>query len=242
MDENEKTELKEFIKETIKEQSTEVLRAAAINTQTIIEARLTDNTNKLRDDLDEQIAESSKAAHKFTNNINHSNFDFCQQIKDIWGKTERAVEEKQTQRTKELLKKGKELIENRMQALIIADKEGWDVALGYVADPIVKDAEQEKRLKKARREAMANKTNKEAGKNPGLSDINGGKAKKRRLDMDNMKEGVRYGRQNNGYNYNTDRRNSGFQARTCWTCGSPTHMASNCMRNSNNKNRNFRFY
>ena len=154
MDEQTKNEFKEFIKGTIREQSAEVLRAAAINTNTIVDTRLQDSTIKLRDELDEQIAGSSTTEHKFVNKINYSNFDFCKQIDDIWAKTERSIEEKQNARTKDLLKKGKDLIENRMQALIIADKEGWDVALGYVKDPIVKNVEQENRLKKARRRPL----------------------------------------------------------------------------------------
>ena len=75
MDENTKNEFKDFIKDTIREQSAEVLRAAAINTNTIIDTRLQDTTTKLREDLDEQIAGTS-TEHKFTNKINQSNFDF----------------------------------------------------------------------------------------------------------------------------------------------------------------------
>ena len=103
----------------------------------------------LREDFDTQL--TAKNDHSFRNNINESNYEFCKEMSEVWRKAERAVDEKETEKSKEIFKKGKELLENRMQAIIIGDKEGWDIALGYVSDPLVKTAEQEKRLKKARR-------------------------------------------------------------------------------------------
>ena len=139
-----------------------------------------------------------------------------------------------------MLKKGKELIENRKQALIIADKEGWDVALGYVKDPIVKNAEHKKRLKKARKEAATTRANKEAGKKRAQSFTDGGKSKIRKGEVEDTREGNMYGRLGGGYN-RTEQRSGGFQPRACWLCGSFAHLANNCTRNNTRNSTNSRY-
>ena len=154
MDEATKNDFKEFIKETMKEQSVAILKTAQHNSNLLIEKKLSDNTKKIQDDIDLQMEHQSSREHSFRNNINSSNFDFCKQIDDIWRKADRAREDRDEARMKELFDKGKQLIDNRKQALVIADREGWDVALGYLADPIVRTADQEKLAVKAVRVCM----------------------------------------------------------------------------------------
>ena len=152
MDESTKQQMKCLLREIVQEQQVGVLQAAAHNAEKMVEERLQKSQSELKDVIDDEVAGCSHAESTFKNNINRSNYEFCRQVQDIWRKTERAIDERQTPKAKTLLEKGKKIINNRMKALKIADKEGWDVALAYLSDELASDDEQEKRLKKARRD------------------------------------------------------------------------------------------
>ena len=122
-----------------------------------------------------------------------------------------------------------------MQALIIADKECWDVALAYVSDPLVRTAEQEKRLRKARREAQAAKDS--------LS--------KKKRDSENARFGPKMAyqneyqdasssskKQNNLYG-NFDRRSWGPEPKKCWRCGAYGHLSTRCTTYDNRNRRTY---
>ena len=234
MDDNTKEEIKTLISDTLKDKAIDILRAATENADKIVEERLKKGTATLRDDLDEQLASKTQGEHSFKNNINESNFDFCKKIDDIWRKTERAVEEKDKTKTKELLKKGRDLLENRMQALIIADKEGWDVALAYVSDPLVRTAEQEKRLKKARREAQAAKDSSSKKKR----DSENARFGPKRSYQNECQDGSSRKRQNNLYG-NLDRRSWGPEPKKCWRCGAYGHLSTRCTAYDNCSRRTY---
>ena len=51
-------------------------------------------------------------------------------------------------------------INERNKILTVTDCYGWETAQAYLADPIASDSEDEKKLKKARKEAKANKEEK----------------------------------------------------------------------------------
>ena len=160
MDDASRNEMKALMKEIIQEQQVGMLRAAADNAEEIVNDKLKKSQSELKDVIDEEVAGCSYSDSSFKNNINRSNYLFCRQVQDIWKKTERAVDEQETQKAKSLLEKGKKIISNRMKALKIADKEGWDVALAYLSDELVSDDEQEKRLKKARRDTESKRVSK----------------------------------------------------------------------------------
>ena len=52
-----------------------------------------------------------------------------------------------------LLEEGTELIKQRNKSLVISDKYGWETGVAYMLDPIAEDSDDERRIKKARKEA-----------------------------------------------------------------------------------------
>ena len=89
-----KEEIRNIISDTMKEKATDILTAATTNADKIVEDKLREQTNNLRDDFDDQISTKTKSEHAFKSNVNKSNFDFTKQIDDIWRKTERAIDDK----------------------------------------------------------------------------------------------------------------------------------------------------
>ena len=85
---------------------------------------------ELKDTIDDEVAGCSTNTI-FKNNINKSNFTFCKQIRDIWKKTDRAIEEGQITKAKEYIQEDKTLTNKRIEVLRIADRDGWDTALAY---------------------------------------------------------------------------------------------------------------
>ena len=234
MNEATKTEMKAFMRNTMMELQQPLLQAAADNAKQIVETSLKQCNTKLKDEIDEEIAECSNN-DKLKNNINQSNLDFCRQIKDIWKKAERAVNEKDTQKSTQYFEKGKEIIKNRTQALRIADKEGWDTALAFLDDPLVDGPDQEKRLKKARTTVQTNKslTNKWVGnkkrENNAAYDY-AWRLKRRNFGQDDERRSF-----SNYQTVNTNNKKSGGQSNTCWSCNRFGHFSSNCPNNNDNK-------
>ena len=76
----------------------------------------------------------------------------------MWKKTERAIHEDQVEIAKRIVELGKNLTKIRLKVLRIADKDGWDNALAYLSDELASGSEDEKRLKKARRESGNKRT------------------------------------------------------------------------------------
>ena len=73
---------------------------------------------------------------------------------------ELAVEESDEEECGQLLHKGMKKINERNKILTVTDRYGWEIAQAYLTDPIMSD-EDEKRLKKARKEAIAAKLEKQ---------------------------------------------------------------------------------
>ena len=48
---------------------------------------------------------------------------------------------------------GIELIKQRNKLLVISDKYGWETGVAYMLDPIAEDSDDERRIKKAQKEA-----------------------------------------------------------------------------------------
>ena len=230
MDEAAKEEMKAFMKDMVTEMQRPLLQAAADNAKKIMESSMKEHSTKLKDEFDEEMAECT-GNEKLKNNINESNLDFCRQIKDIWKKAERAVHEKDSQKSTQCFDKGKKIIKNRMQALRIADREGWDVALAFLDDPLVDNPDQEKRLKKARTTVQANKSSHKK-RNSNFVAENRWRSRRKNYGADEERSG------NSTYqpSSHTGNKRSWGQTNTgpCWICNRFGHFASNCP-NSNNK-------
>ena len=116
-----------------------------------------------------------------------------------------------------------------MQALRIADKDGWEVALAYLDDPLVDGPDEEKRFKKARRAVQLNKT---AANFKKRQNDNPSSEYERRTKSKNY--GVAEGEQGTSYQARgTSARKTWGQENTCWTCNRAGHFASSCPRRRN---------
>ena len=225
MDEDTKTEIKELVKTVLQEQQRDLLRSAASNALSIVEKQIGKTSSELRDAIDDEVAGCS-TDFTFKNNINRSNFNFTKQVNDIWKKTERAIGDGETNKAKDFIQKGKELCINRMEALRIADKEGWDVALAYISEELVTGEENEKRLKKARRDA---KTSRDEKKKTYSSTSQRTRFQPYSYDKYPKKE------EGSDKSYNSTSRENGYYRKsrkldniTCWICSRFGHVATYC--------------
>lgn len=225
MDEQTKVEIKNLITQSLQEQSTNILHAATVNASKIVDSKLKLNNAELQNALEDQITQGAKSEHSFDNNINESNHNFCKQLEDIWRKAERAVDDGDKVKSKELLAKGKQLTRNRAQALVFADKEGWDVALAYLDDPLVATPDQEKRLKQARKEAKSSRES--SGKRKSTKQSDKSKFKK---DSSEGGSTSTYGQRGTAAaRISVDNRGR-VHERSCWICGRTDHISPNCTR------------
>ena len=102
--------------------------------------------------------EGRKVAYKFAKKWNEEQYEFNQ---EIYHKIELAVEESDEEEHGQLLRESMRRINERNKILTVTDHYGWETALAYLTDPIASDEEDEKRLKKARKEAIAAKLEKQ---------------------------------------------------------------------------------
>ena len=135
----------------MREQQAEILQVAAANSQTIAENEAKETSLHLREILDEEMEKS----HAFTdvawiNPINKSNFDFCQQVSQLWQKTSREISAGRMDKAKECCETGKTLTQKCLKVLRLADKDGWDTALAYLSEDLADD-ESDRKLRKRTR-------------------------------------------------------------------------------------------
>ena len=98
--------------------------------------------------------QDTKPEYKFSKHWNEEQFEFN---KSIYKKLEQAIEESDEAERVSLLKEGMAKINEWNKILMVTDCYGWATAQAYLADPIASNSEDEKKLKKARKEAKANK-------------------------------------------------------------------------------------
>ena len=107
-----------------------------------------------------------------------------------------------------LLKEGMAKINERNKILTVTDCYGWETAQAYLADPIASDSEDEKKLKKARKEAKANKE------------------ERRRAVKSKRRENPSSKRPFHGSNaWGSLPASHHSQSPTCWCCGRPGHFS-----------------
>ena len=150
-----------IVRESMQEQQEGLLQLAASNANRIAEQASQASARQVREDLDTD-AQRSKLYENLTwnNNINKSNFNFTQQVKDLWERTERAVADGQSDKAKEYINKGKDLCKKRLKVLRYADRDEWDAALEYLSDDLAEDECDRKRMRKAKKTSENKKSTK----------------------------------------------------------------------------------
>ena len=123
---------------------------------------------KLRKANKKNEKEKRKVAYKFTKNCNEEQYEFNQ---EIYHKMELAVEESNEEECGQQLREGMKRINERNKILSVTDLYGWETTQEYLTDPIMSYEEDEKRLKKARKEAITAKVEKQK--------LSGGKSKRK---------------------------------------------------------------
>ena len=99
-------------------------------------------------------------AHDWNTNVNKDNFNTLHQVEMLSERTERFVSALEVQPDQaelknaslEMIKKGKNLIHERMKVIRFADRDGWKAALHFVGDDIAESVEEAKRMRKSKKE------------------------------------------------------------------------------------------
>ena len=84
---------------------------------------------------------------------------------EIYNKLEQATITEDVEERNNLLNEGMELITRRNKVLVLTDKYGWETAMCYGTDPVVSDSEDDKRIKRARKEAKVAREENSESKN-----------------------------------------------------------------------------
>ena len=152
--------------------------------------------------------EDTKPEYKFSKRWNEEQFEFN---KSIYNKLEQETEESDETERVGPLKEGMAKINERNKILTVTGCYGWETAQAYLADPIASDSEDEKKLKKAKEEAKANKE------------------EKRKAVKSKWRENPSSKRPFHG----SDAQGSlpachHSQSPTCWRCGKPGHFSRSC--------------
>ena len=92
----------------------------------------------------------AKPAHVFTKKSYQIQSEFNN---SVLKKLKDALEAHTSQDRSSLLEEGIELIKQRNKLLVIRDKYGWETGVAYMLDAIAEDSDDERRIKKARKEA-----------------------------------------------------------------------------------------
>ena len=72
---------------------------------------------------------------------------------EIYNKLEQATITEDVEERNTSLNEGMELITQRNKVLVLTDKYGWETAMCYGINPVASDSEDEKRIKRTRKEA-----------------------------------------------------------------------------------------
>ena len=119
------------------------------------------NKRKHDDEIAEVVSKKIKEAEvpDFKRSYNKEQFKHNMKVNESIKNAAELLEEGKTEKAKDKLEEGMNLIKKRQKLIKIADREehGWEVAKCYKSDNLATDSEDEKRLSRSRRQAAANK-------------------------------------------------------------------------------------
>ena len=154
-----------------------------------------------------------KQKHKFNKAIYEEQYSLNF---EKYKKLEEATVTEDFEERNSILKEGMNLLTQRNKVLILSDKYGWETAATYSTDPVASDSEDEKRIKRARKEAKATKDEKAKLKNLKQKPNFQSKEPFGSLQQGQPKQ------QSPSMHTNTYRR------LFCWRCGKPGYFAKAC--------------
>jgi len=149
--------------------------------------------------------------------------DFIRKIDETLDEADAAVDEGQTSVAKELLAKGKRLLQEKLEHIKIADKYGWDTLDAYVDEEVVEGDEKRRRLARARTEAnrqQQRRTGRTGNRNPTFRERN--QMPFRDLPTSSTDAGHRFFRQP------ASQPSGSSRSQACWKCGKFGHWADEC--------------
>ncbi len=183
-------------------------------------------TNALRSQMDKK----RKLASDFTfnrngNKIRYENHDKTLKILD---QAVDAIDTGAFVEAREHIKSGMNLIEQQQKLIRIADREddGWDVVKHYIEDDLAEGSGDEKNLKKARKDAAADKKKKQEKRASEHRKRNRGRGGYGNNTGQNF---FRFGTENRPH---SERSQFGQRSKICWSCGREGHIAATCTRGS----------
>ena len=103
-----------------------------------------------------------KQKHKFNKAIYEEQYSLNSEIYKSWRKLQ---SQKISEERNSILKEGMDLLTQRNKVLILSDKYGWQTAAAYGTDPVASNSEDEKKIKRACKEAKTTKDKKSKLKN-----------------------------------------------------------------------------
>ena len=169
-----------------------------------------------------QSSTSKKSKPDFKSKGNKKRYEVNEEviskIEDAMGE----IESKELEAAKSTLESGKALLLKQQKLIRMAEREenGWEVVRHYMSDDLASDSEDEKAIKKARKEALAS--------------IN--KRKIKRREQFRNSRYTKYNRYRDGTNSTQwgykrepyERRYGGKKPGVCYTCGKEGHWQNSC--------------
>ena len=167
----------------------------------------------------------------FKNKGNKKRYEANEDIEEKIDEALESIGTKRLEEATEALNAGKKLLNKQQKLIKMADREehGWDVVRYYVSDDLASDSDDEKAIKRARREALASvkKRNAERQKGKEMDE------KPRNAPQRTTNYGERAGGSRSGFGNrsSTERRASTI----CYLCGREGHMQWACSSRYNRR-------
>ena len=149
------------VKDTMMSQQTLLLEIAGRNALKLVQDQQKKAAPSLLDLINVEVETARKHDHReWRTQVNKENFNTLHQVEQMWKRTERFVSALEVQHeqaelkaaTMDAIAKGKKLTHDRLKVIRYADRDGWQAALHFIGDDIAETAEEEKKMRKAKKE------------------------------------------------------------------------------------------